>query len=188
MSKKRSVTDKTIAHKLVYETIDEQVGNLTQRHSEKGGCYRDVAAVLISFAREAARLSMSGRLTPPDFSNWEWKENFAGEAIESMEKQGIKIMIDEMAIRMRTKFPRVISRHNNRKWAYYKIALHSGQVARMILFNLDPEYLRMSESEAYDSQMELLRYAKSKGVPAVSGNAETLTAVISEKFGRGCVN
>lgn len=167
MRDSKDVIDAALVHELVREVIEEQTGNLTQRHFEVCDLNRAVSDVLSRFARRAAEMSLKGPMTSPNLSDPNWQQDFANAAVKTMRDHDVEVLVNEIKREIRVGFPDTVGDRADIRYSYLKIASYVGQVSRMIWHGLDPSLLSMSEEEAAKHQLKLLDMARKAGVPTV---------------------
>lgn len=96
MRDSKDVIDAALVHELVREVIEEQTGNLTQRHFEVCDLNRAVSDVLSRFARRAAEMSLKGPMTPPNLSDPNWQQDFANAAVKTMRDHDVEVLVNEI--------------------------------------------------------------------------------------------
>jgi hypothetical protein len=159
MSKKRTLSVRTLNNQHVVDVLDEQTGNLTQHHSTKRGAYRQIHAILSEVGKDAIRCLFSGGgPCRPDFDIPDWRQNFANEVEEHMIKGGFKSLIPTYIEEIMKKFPKAVGGRAESEWCYCKIAYYCGQVASMITYKLDPELLTASPKEKLKGQLALIDF------------------------------
>lgn len=169
MSNVKDVIDAALAHELVRDVIDDQTGNMTQRHFQKCGLNRAVSRVLTAFAREAAELILKDGAPTPDFSDPDWKQNFADQVGKSAAKDpAFEALISRTIAQVRRCLPRGAKDHATNRWSYFEITDGIGQVARMIRLGLDPKLLVLSDEEARKQLLKLRDKARKAKVPTIT--------------------
>ena len=166
MAKRGSVTDKAVRNKSVVRVIEEQIGNMTQRHFRTDGPYRAVKAFLEQFARRAAHIAINIVVDLPDL-NGDWKQDFADASANAMLQNGLLALVQEHLAGLRHNFPRAVIESDMNYYALMKIANCVGQTARMIKLGLDPQYLRLTRKECAQHQAELVRLFRKRGKPVL---------------------
>ncbi len=166
MSDLKGVIDAALAHELVREEIEDQTGNMLQRHVQKRDLRRAVSGELTAFAREAAEMILKDEVPPPNFSDPDWKQDFANQVGKSAVKdQAFEALIRQTIARVRRRLPMGVRDQADRRWSYFKITDCVGQVSRMIRLGLPPELLVLSEEESRKELLKLRDMARKAGVP-----------------------
>jgi hypothetical protein len=137
--KGKSVTDKTMNYELVINVIDEQYGNITLRHFKKDGSYRQITAVLNSFARKICGMIMQYDLPAPA-SRRDWQQNHANAVSRILVTPEFVLVVDNTIAEMKRRFPKAV--YALPKYSFYKIASHAAQVANVIRYKKHPDILR----------------------------------------------
>lgn len=167
MSKKRTITKQTLAYYAVVDVLDEQTGNLTGNHFRKDGANKKVRAILTEIAKVAVHNALIKPALKPDFSNRNWRKDFATAVEKAMIDQGIEKVFDQYIYRLQKQFPKAVGDRATVRWAYCKIATYAGQVATMLVYNLDPKRLSSSYDEKQEEMLLFAQTLKRKGVPVI---------------------
>lgn len=166
---RRTVTDKTVAHELVFDILEEQTGNLTQHHFAKDGPYRAVMAELTKFARLASNIALSRSVCRPNLHDPNWKEDWVNTTSDVMSQNGLQCLIYEECWRIKKRFPRKIRYSNDWiEFSLLKIARYSGAVSRLIVIGLNPNLLKMNYVEWLDHAAQLGQAFEDAGVTVIT--------------------
>lgn len=166
--KGNTVTNKAMSSELVMNVIDEQYGNLTQRHFKKNGSYMQVTAVLKSFARKICKMAMVNS-PAPTFKN-DWKNDFSNQTFKILKAQNFNLLIEDTIKEMRKQFPKHVTSSDMIKYSFSKIALHAGCVSRMILHKYHPDFLLATNKEATEAQLRMVKTLRKNAVPTIIVN------------------
>lgn len=158
MAKTMTVIDCAMKQRLVKNVINEQYGNLAQRHNQTTGNYRHIAKDLSDFARLAGHLAIKhGRVSPmPDEKDWQ--KNYANAIEKEMYRNGLRSLVDMTMNKFAKKYPMVMSGRSRVEYSFFKVAQYTGLVANMILHGFNTELLVCSHE---DKQKMLLKKIKS---------------------------
>lgn len=167
MSNTRTLTEKTLSNRHVVDVLNEQTGNLTQRHFDKTGPYRKVYGMLSQVARRAIQCALSKPVAKPDLTRRNWRRIFANAVVKVMTNAGFKSDVEGYIKQFQQTLPKVIGSRAKIGWSYFKIATYAGQCATMLLHGLDPDLLTASDEEIVEEQMHLIDIAEQHNVPTI---------------------
>lgn len=163
MSKRRTVTMKALANENVTDIIDEQYGNLTQKHFQRDGAYKQVSKMLTEVARQAIQCALVKPASRPHFMK-NWHKDFANDCANAMTNAGFETKVPRFVQDFKKRFPKIIGDRAEVEWSYYKIASYAGQCATMILYGLNPDLLKIHEDEFNEEMERLIDLAEQKGI------------------------
>lgn len=145
MSKRRTLSSKTLTNRHVVRMLNEQTENLTQCHFTKKGAYRKIYAILSEVGKDSIRCLFSGGSPcKPNFKSPNWKKNFANEVGTIIINGGFESLVPTYIEKIKEEFPKAVGDNAEMESCYYKVASYCGQASLMISYGLDPDLLIMS--------------------------------------------
>jgi hypothetical protein len=163
--KGKSVTDKAMGYELITDVIDEQYGNLTGRHFEKNGSYRQVTSILRDFARDICRMAMLNSARPTFEKGW--KNDFSNQTYHILKAQNLDLHIKKYVDKMRMCFPKHVTKSDLINYSFLKIANHAGCVSRMILHGYHPDFILATPREANEALLERANRLRKGGASVI---------------------
>lgn len=150
--------EEVLTHELVHEVIDEAVKNWTPC-----GFFKKpnpwVKTVLLSYAKAIAEKVFNGHTPYPDLSSPDWKLDVSNNVYHLLGvKNGFirKEQAPIIANKLAHTFDDAEEELVNGMWGYSlsKIANVVGCVAYMVNCSIEPDLLKMSDEEAYESLLK----------------------------------